>query len=156
MISKSITSVAMLAALASAPAVAQQVIFPAKGQSAAQQQKDETYCYAWAKKQTGYDPAQATQYAAAPPPPKHEGERVRGAARGAAGGAIIGAIAGGAGAGAAIGAVAGTMAGGARQRRKQDNYEQATSQQQHAADQQKQQYQRAYGACFEGKGYTVK
>lgn len=70
MISKSITSVAMLTALASAPAVAQQVIFPAKGQSAAQQQKDETYCYAWAKKQTGYDPAQATQYAAAPPPPK--------------------------------------------------------------------------------------
>jgi uncharacterized protein YcfJ len=155
MISKSMMIIAVLAALGGAPAVAQQVIFPAKGQSAAQQQKDETYCYAWAKKQTGYDPAHATQYAAAPPP-QHEGERVRGAARGAAGGAIIGAIAGGAGAGAAIGAVAGTMAGGARQRRKQDNYEQATSQQQHAADQQKQQYQRAYGACFEGKGYTVK
>jgi uncharacterized protein YcfJ len=155
MISKSIMSAAVLAALASAPAIAQQVIYPKKGQSAAQQQKDEKECYAWAKKQTGYDPAQATQYAAAPPP-QHEGERVKGAARGAAGGAIIGAIAGGAGAGAAIGAVAGTMAGGARQRRKQDNYEQATSQQQHAADQQKQQYQRAYGACFEGKGYTVK
>ena len=156
MIPKSIMSVAVLAALGSAPAVAQQVIYPAKGQSAAQQQKDETECYAWAKGQTGYDPAQATQYAAPPPPPQHEGERARGAARGAAGGAIIGAIAGGAGAGAAIGAVAGTMAGGARQRRKQEDYEQATSQQQHAADQQKQRYQRAYGACFEGKGYTVK
>jgi uncharacterized protein YcfJ len=155
MISKSIMSAAVLAALASAPAVAQQVIYPAKGQSAAQQKKDEGECHAFAKKQTGYDPAKSTQYAAAPPP-QHEGERVKGAARGAAGGAIIGAIAGGAGAGAAIGAVAGTMAGGARQRRKQDNYEQATSQQQYAADQQKQQYQRAYGACFEGKGYTVK
>ena len=57
----------MLAALASAPAVAQLVIYPAKGQSAAQQQKDETECHALAKKQTGHDPAQSTQYAAAAP-----------------------------------------------------------------------------------------
>ena len=86
MISKSMMSIAVLAALASAPAVAQQVVVPAKGQSAEQQQKDEAECFASAKKQTGYDPAQATQYAAAPPPPQHEGERVKGAARGAAGG----------------------------------------------------------------------
>lgn len=155
MIPKSIMSVAVLVALGSAPAVAQQVIYPAKGQSAAQQQKDETECYAWAKKQTGYDPAQTTQYAA-PPPPQHEGERVRGAARGAAGGALIGAIAGGAGTGAAIGAVAGTMAGGARQRRKQEDYEKSVGQQQQAAGQQQQQFQRAYGTCFEGRGYTVR
>jgi uncharacterized protein YcfJ len=156
MISKSMMSIAVLAALASAPAVAQQVVVPAKGQSAEQQQKDEAECFASAKKQTGYDPAQATQDAAAPPPPQHEGERVRGAARGAAGGAAIGAIAGDAGKGAAIGAVAGTMGGGARQRRKQDNYEQAAGQQQQAAAQQQQQFQRAYGACFEAKGYTVR
>src|SRR5687768_17377041 len=145
MISKLIIPVAMLTGLASGAAVAQQVIYPAKGQSAAQQQKDETECYAWAKKQTGYDPAQATQYAAPPPPPQHEGERARGAARGAAGGAVIGAIAGDAGKGAAIGATGGTMAGGARQRRKQDDYAQGASQQQQAAGQQQQQYQRAYG-----------
>jgi hypothetical protein len=155
MISKLMTSFAVLAALAGAPAVAQQAIFPAKGQSAAQQQKDEAECYAWAKGQTGYDPAQGSQSAAAPPP-QHQGERVRGAARGAAGGAAIGAIAGDAGKGAAIGAVAGTMGGGARQRRKQDDFAQGASQQQQAAGQQQQQYQRAYGACFEGKGYTVK
>src|SRR6478736_8282734 len=131
MISRSIISGAVLAALASAPAVAQLVIYPAKGQSAAQQQKDETECHAFAKKQTGHDPAQSTQYAVAPPP-QHEGERVRGAARGAAGGAIIGAIAGGAGTGAAIGAVAGTMVGGARQRRKQEEYQQAASQHEQA------------------------
>jgi hypothetical protein len=156
MIPKSIMSVAVLAALGSAPAVAQQVIYPAKGQSAAQQQKDETECYAWAKGQTGYDPAQATQYAAPPPPPQHEGERARGAARGAAGGAVIGAIAGDAGKGAAIGATGGTMAGGARQRRKQEDYAQSAGQQQQAAGQQQQQFQRAYGTCFEGRGYTVK
>ena len=73
MISRSIISGAVLAALASAPAVAQLVIYPAKGQSAAQQQKDETECHAFAKKQTGYDPAQSTQYGGAPP--QHEGER---------------------------------------------------------------------------------
>jgi uncharacterized protein YcfJ len=155
LISKSIISVALLTALASVPAVAQQVIYPAKGQSAAQQKKDETECHAWAKKQTGYDPEQATQYAVAPPP-QPEGERVQGAARGAAGGAVIGAIAGSPGTGAAIGAVAGTMAGGVRQRRKQEEYDKATAQQQQAAKQQQQQYQRAYTACFEGRGYTVK
>jgi uncharacterized protein YcfJ len=155
MISRSIIYGAVLAALASAPAVAQLVIYPAKGQSAAQQQKDETECHAFAKKQTGHDPAQSTQYAVAPPP-QHEGERVRGAARGAAGGAIIGAIAGGAGTGAAIGAVAGTMVGGARQRRKQEDYQQAASQHEQAEAQKQQQFQRAYAACFEGKGYTVK
>src|SRR3954468_24338178 len=155
MILKSIMPIAVLAALASAPAVAQQVIYPQKGQSAAQQQKDDAECSAWAKGQTGYDPAQSTQYAA-PPPAQHEGERARGAARGAAGGAVIGAIAGDAGKGAAIGAVGGTMAGGARQRRKQEDYSQAAGQQQQAAAQKQQQSQRAYGACFEGKGYTVK
>ena len=156
MISRLIIPVAMLTALASAAAVAQQVIYPAKGQSAAQQQKDEAECYKWAREQTGYDPAQATQYAAPPPPPQREGERVRGAARGAAGGAAIGAIAGDAGKGAAIGSVAGTMGGGARQRRKQEDYAQSAGQQQQAAGQQQQKYQQAYGACFEGRGYTVK
>ncbi len=155
MISKSIMSVAVLVAFASAPVIAQQVIYPAKGQSAAQQKKDEAECYAWAKGQTGYDPAQATQYAAAPPP-QQEGERVRGAARGAAGGAAIGAIAGDAGKGAAIGALAGTMAGGARQRRKQEDYNQAATQQQQASGQQQQKFQNAYAACFEGRGYTVR
>ena len=156
MIPRSIMSIAVLAALTSAPVIAQQVIYPAKGQSAAQQQKDEAECYTWAKGQTGYDPAQATQYASAPPQQEIGGERVRGAARGAAGGAVIGAIAGDAGKGAAIGAVGGTMAGGARQRRKQDENNQAAAQYQQAAGQQQQNIQRAYGACFEGRGYTVR
>lgn len=156
MISKSIMSIAVLAALVGAPAIAQQVIYPAKGQSAAQQQKDEAECYTWAKGQTGYDPAQATQYASAPPQQEIGGERVRGAARGAAGGALIGAIAGDAGKGAAIGAAGGTMVGGSRQRRKRDENDQAAAQYQQAAGQQQQNFQRAYGACFEGRGYTVR
>ena len=160
MISKSIISIALLAAIVSAPAIAQQVIYPAKGQSAQQQQKDEAECYTWAKGQTGYDPAQATQYAAPPPQQSAGGERLRGAARGAAGGAAggaaIGAIAGDAGKGAAIGAVAGTMVGGARRRQQQAGNEQAAAQYQQGAAQQQQNFQRAYGACFEGRGYTVR
>ncbi|GJL73103.1 MAG: hypothetical protein NMNS01_23020 [Nitrosomonas sp.] len=157
MIFRSIISAAVLfPILASAPVVAQQIIYPAKGQTVEQQQKDEAECYEWAKQQTGYDPAQSTHYAAAPPQQSAGGERLGGAARGAAGGAIIGAIAGDAGKGAAIGAVGGTLLGGSRQRRQQADYDQAAAQQQQALAQQQQNYQRAYTACFEGRGYTVK
>lgn len=163
MISKSIFSVVLFVGLVSVPAIAQQIIYPAKGQSAQQQQKDEGECYAWAKGQTGYDPAQATQYVVPPPPQQNVGgERIGGAARGAVGGAVIGAIAGDAGKGAGIGAVAGTMSGGAKKRQKQAGNEQAAAQQQRAVAQQQQvtaeqqqNFQRAYGACFEGRGYTV-
>jgi len=165
MISKPIMSVTVIAALVSAPVFAQQIIYPAKGQSAKQQQKDEAECYAWAKGQTGYDPVQGTQYVAPPPPPQQAtgGERGKGAVRGALGGAAIGAIAGDTGTGAAIGATMGVMAGGAKQRKKEEanqqaqaQHQQAVAQQQQASAQQKQQFHRAYGACFEGRGYTVK
>ncbi|WP_430869497.1 YMGG-like glycine zipper-containing protein [Cupriavidus basilensis] len=128
-------------------AQAKPIIYPAKGQSAEQQQKDDGQCYVWAKNSTGVDPAAV---AAAPPSgPAGGGERVRGAARGAAGGAAIGAIAGDAGKGAAAGAVAGTMAGGARARRNQQAAQQPA---QGSMDT----YNRAYAACMEGRGYTVK
>ena len=155
--SKSMMLVVVFAAFVSTPALAQMIIYPANGQSAQQQQKDEGECYAWAKGQTGYDPAQATQYVAAPPPQQSTGgERVKGAAVGAVGGAAIGAIAGDAGKGAAIGAVAGTMAGGARRRQQQAYNDQAASHYQQGAAQQQQNFQRAFGACFEGRGYTVR
>ncbi|MFC4705778.1 glycine zipper domain-containing protein [Paraburkholderia caffeinitolerans] len=130
------------------------IIYPAKGQSQAQQQKDQGACYSWAKSHTGIDP---THVAAAPPPPAGPavggGERVGGAARGAAGGAVIGAIAGDAGKGAAIGAVGGTMVGGARARQNQRNAQaNAQAQSQGAMDT----FNRAFAACMEGRGYTIK
>lgn len=127
--------------------------YPAKGQSAQQQGSDEGACYAWAKQNTGIDPA-----VVAPPPQATGaavggGERAGGALRGAAGGAIIGGIAGDAGEGAAIGAVVGTMAGGRRARQNQ----QAQNQQAQAQHQQQiDTFYRAYGACMEGRGYTIK
>ncbi|HQR53651.1 MAG TPA: YMGG-like glycine zipper-containing protein [Burkholderiales bacterium] len=148
-------AVAVAAALIAGAAYAQKpIVYPAKGQSAQQQQRDDGDCYVWAKNNTGIDPAVV---ASAPPPPSGStvggGERVRGAAGGAAGGAVIGAIAGDAGKGAAIGAVAGTMGGGRQARQNR------SAQQQAAASGQQQQIQtfyRAYAACMEGRGYTIK
>jgi hypothetical protein len=142
-------------ALATPAAAQKPIAYPAKGQSAAQQQQDDAECYAWAKQTTGIDPA----VVASSPPPQQTGpaagggQRLRGAARGAAGGAAIGAIAGDAGQGAGIGAVVGTMAGGrqARQQQAAQN-QQAVAQQQDLINT----HNRAFSACMEGRGYTIK
>jgi hypothetical protein len=133
------------------------IIYPAKGQSQGKMEKDKYDCYGWAKGQTGFDPMQAGS--APPPPPQSQapgGERVRGAARGAVAGVAIGAIAGDAGKGAAIGAASGTMIGGMKKRQKQSQQQQAQQQQNAAFTQAQSNYNRAFGACMEGRGYTVK
>jgi hypothetical protein len=139
------------------------VVFPARNQTAETQATDETTCFGWAKTNTGIDPmaiqpqAPDQQSAAAAADSATQGARVAGAARGAAGGAIIGAIAGDAGQGAAIGAVAGTMAGGSARRQARRNAQGAAAQQaQVSVEQQKATFNKAFGACMEGKGYTVK
>ena len=127
-------------------------VYPAKGQSTQQHSTDDSQCLAWAKQDTGIDPASA---AAAPPPPAGpQGERLRGAARGAAGGAVIGEIVDDdAGKGAAVGATAGVLAGGRRSRQNQAaQAQQAQAKQAQTLDT----YYRAYGACMQGRGYTVK
>jgi hypothetical protein len=136
----------------------QPVVYPAKGQTPEQQKKDEGECYTWAKGQTGVDPAALAQQSASQPAPSGpQGERVRGAARGAAAGAVIGEIANDdAGKGAAVGAAAGVVAGGAKQRRQAQAQQQQQQQQQQAAQNALANYQRAYAACLEGRGYTVK
>ncbi len=142
------------------------VIYPAKNQSKEQMEKDKYACYSWAKGETGFDPM-ATPQATTPPPAQQQksvaGGAVRGGLGGAALGAGIGAIAGGsrgAGKGAGIGALAGGTLGGLRSSSQNKQSEQAQKQweqEQLAQYQQKRNtYNRAYGACLEGKGYTVK
>jgi Glycine-zipper domain len=139
---------------ATAYAAQEPIVFPARGQSNQQMEQDKYGCYSWAKGQTGFDPMQAPTATAPPPPTK--GGAVKGAAGGAALGAAVGAISGNAGKGAAIGAASGGIIGGAR--RQQSNKQQQQYAQQQAAgyDQQRSTYNRAWGACMEGKGYTVK
>jgi hypothetical protein len=133
------------------------VIYPAKGQSQQKQEKDNYECYTWAKGQSGFDPMQAGSTPPPPPPPQGPtGERVKGAARGAAVGAVVGGIAGDAGKGAAAGAAGGTMIGGMKKRDKQAQQAQAQQQQASAVASKQNSYNRAFAACMEGRGYTVK
>jgi hypothetical protein len=154
--------------------------FPRNSQSSDQQLKDETDCYGMAKQRTGIDAqapmptgpspeeVAAAQKQAADNAPKAQGGRLRGAARGAAGGAAIGAIAGDAGTGAGAGAVAGTMRGGMQQRQanaqsKQQSAAAAAAAQKKATEELQQQhqegidtFQRAFSACMDARGYSVK
>jgi hypothetical protein len=101
--------------------------YPAKGQTPQQQAQDTSECQAWAKQQTGWDPATST---------------AKSAGVGLASGALTGAALGsaGAGTGAATGAAVGSAAyGGTSQYGKgQEGYDQA------------------FGACMSGRGYTTK
>ncbi len=131
-------------------------VYPAKGQSASQQSNDESVCYKSAKAKTGVDPANLPA-APAPQATQHSGGAVRGAAKGAAAGAAIGAIAGNAGQGAAIGATSGSMLGYRNQRalnNAEQHYAQTSAQAQKS--QSLNNFRRAFAACLESKGYTVK
>jgi len=146
--------VGALALVFAAAGGAQQFVYPAKGQSPQQQQKDEGECHVWAVNQSGFDPAKPPQQAAAKSPTTATGTTPGAGVRGAARGAIVGEVVGGdAGAGAAAGAAA------ARAQSRRQNAT-AAQQQQQAASQQTQQQQAAYGkarsACLEGRGYSVK
>ncbi len=152
-------------------------VFPAKNQSSEQQAGDEWACFGWAKTQTGIDPMnvqpQQSAAAAAPAPASSSSSSTAGTvAKGTVGGAVagtaIGAIAGNTGKGAAIGATVGLLGGGlaakrnsdqsaAQQQQAQQQAQAAAAQQAHASvAQQKAMYNKAFSACMEGKGYTVK
>jgi hypothetical protein len=138
--------VAVCAALASSGVLAQQYVYPSKGQSPDLQKKDESECHAWAVQQTGFDPTKPPPApAAAPKPPTTATGTTPGAgARGAARGAVVGEVVGGdAGAGAAAGAAV------ARSSSRRQNAAQAQQSQQAA-------YGKARAACLEGRGYTIK
>ena len=132
-------------------------VFPAKDQDKETQEFDEFKCYQWAKEQSGIDPINPPEVQPEAVETGPDGSTVRGAAGGAAAGAAVGAIAGDAGKGAAIGATLGAFRGmGNRARRNAYNEQKATKQ---AEEQEKamiNSFKKAFAACLEGKGYTVK
>jgi hypothetical protein len=137
-------------------------IYPSKGQSQEQQDKDRYECHRWAVQQTGFDPSkpQPAVAASAPQPSGPSQPHIlKGAARGTALGAVGGAIAGNAGKGAAAGAAMGGLAGGLRRRDEklqQSAQQKANAQSAAAAPNPKQAgYQRAVAACLKGRGYSV-
>lgn len=132
-------------------------VFPSEEQDKAQQEADELECYKWAVEQTGYDPINPTVVQAEDVDTSADGSMVVGAAGGAAAGAAIGAIAGDAGTGAAIGAVVGGLRG-RRAKKYGDAKAQAQSEQRasQSSAELENNYKKAFSACMEGKGYTVK
>jgi hypothetical protein len=137
--------------------------YPAKGQTADKQKKDQAECYAWAKDQTGFDPmtAAAPNADSAAAAAKQQtatatqGAAVKGAAKGAAAGALIGAAAGDAGKGAAVGAAAGGVGGrSAKKKAEKQAGAEAANSATASANQQVDTFKKAVGTCMTGRGYT--
>ena len=114
-------------------------VYPNKGQSKDQQNTDTATCQQFANEQA--PPSQAPTGAGT-----HARGTVGGAAKGAAVGAAVGAIAGDAGKGAGAGAVVGGV-GGRRGSKREQQAAQGGAQNDWA---------RAFAACMESKGYSVK
>jgi predicted lipid-binding transport protein (Tim44 family) len=163
----SIALAALLSAFCATAGFAQDfVVYPAKGQSSDQMEKDKFECYSWAKGQTGFDPMQMPTASSAPPPKGDKsvaGGAAVGGLAGGAGGAVIGGIAGGksgAKKGALIGGLSGGVLGGMRsssQNRQADaKREQWEREETNRYLQQRNAYNRNFAACMEGRGYSVK
>jgi len=179
MLSRSVaaTTIGLLFGACAAQAIAQgnaqPVIYPAKGQSARQQDQDRYECHSWAREQSGgYDPTQPAPTSAplpttaqAPGGSTRTSSTATGMATGAMGGAAVAELTNhNAGHGAAAGALGGAViqrvkanqAQQKQQSQQQGTQQQALQQQAAARAQQRATYERALGACMEGRGYTVK
>ena len=132
------------------------MVYPNEGQDKETQDMDNFQCYGWARDQSGFDPM-APPTATRPPPEQQakQGGVGRGALRGAAVGGIVSGSSG-----AKKGAAAGAAVGGMRradQNRQQAQAQQNWEQEQAAIYQQgRTNYNRAFAACMEGRGYTVR
>jgi len=132
-------------------------VYPQKGQSKDQTEKDKYECYGWAKGKSGFDPM-APPTASSPPPSNQQksGGVIRGAAVGGAAGAIFGSSS----KSTRNSAYAGAAIGGMRQR--SQNQKAAQERQQWEQNESnryannRNEYNRAYGACLSGRGYSVK
>lgn len=137
-------------------------VYPARNQSDEQMGRDKEECHDWAVKQTGVDPekvaTEALDQPSGSPPSSGAGSGLGGAGFGAARGAMSGDAAAGAIRGVGIGRLVHAI----RARRQMEEQHQASQQQDQASLQEHQQrksllqnYDRAFGACLTGRGYTV-
>jgi hypothetical protein len=124
-------------------------VYPSQQQSVQQQKKDEYECYKWAALQSGYDPVN---------PAEVKVDTIKNGSKGTVAkktiaGTAFGSIGGEAGRGAAIGAISGI-----RQKKMMEAKQQQQAKQEVQARQDAliSNYRKAFSACMEGKGYTVK
>lgn len=152
-----LTALASLACLmfaAAAPA-AEPEVYPAKGQSTEQQERDQFECHQWATKDTGVDPEALAEQQLNQPTPAKKGPG-GGMARDAGIGAMGGAMEGDAGAGAMRGMGIGRMISVFRAKKQLREQQSAETQEGAAVHSQLDKYDRAYAACLTGRGYSVK
>jgi predicted lipid-binding transport protein (Tim44 family) len=135
-------------------AAAQDVfVYPARNQSPDQMARDKEECHDWSVQQTGVDPVKMAAEAQAP---QQKGGEGGGMAGGAAMGAARGAMSGGSvGAGAMQGVGIGRLVHAVRARRQMEEQKDNQEKQQQERQAQLQKYDRAFGACLTGRGYTV-
>lgn len=131
-------------------------VYPKEGQSAEQTDKDKYECYNWAKNDTGFDPMATPRTTSAAPGGKAKSGTM---VKGGLGGAALGGILSGK-SGAKKGALAGGLIGGVHQHQhnKQVESDRQQWEQQESANysNNRNNYNRAYAACLEGRGYSVK
>src|SRR5215472_1982736 len=123
-------------------------IYPSKGQTEDQQNRDKYECDQWAVSQSGFDPSNPSPTSSNSQ--QAQGRAAGGAARGAAVGAVGGAIAGDPGERAASGAARGGVFGVIRRRRERNQAEQDQQQAQAADASGQESYNRAFSACMQG------
>lgn len=146
-------------------------VFPTAGQAADQQQKDEGECFQWAVGNSGVDPFQLDQQAAAQKEQvKQQEQQAKQATQGttakstlggAAAGALIGEMGSGdSSQGAAYGAAAGAIMGRRKTQATQQQATQSAEQQIQQIDantaQSRQNFNNAFSVCLEAKKYLVK
>jgi hypothetical protein len=160
-----ITLILFFSGFLAGPIMAQDpIVYPAQGQSADQIEKEKYQCSSWAKEQTGFDPMKIPTATSAPPAKEKE---VWGAGKTAVAGGATGAAVGGLAKGkkglvrgGLIGAGAGALIGGVRSsnQRQQEEQKRKDWEQKEASNyvRARNEYNRAFGACMEGRGYSVK
>lgn len=143
-------------------------VYPSKGQSDKQLDRDRYECHNWAVAQSHYNPSephlaphQQIQVVAMPAPPPGQ-QTVAGAVTGAVIGAVIGSPRS-TGEGAVAGAIAGAVIGASSESAQRRETEQSRNRVDAGAqaerarlERQASDYRRAISACLEGRGYTVK
>ncbi len=128
-------------------------VFPNEGQSQEQQDMDEFQCIRVARDRTGFDPM-ATPTATTRAP-ETQGGALGGAARGALLGTAVGAVTGNTGRGLRAGAVGGGLLGGMRRADSNRQQEQWAQEETGNYRRNRNQWNRAFTACMESRGYTV-
>ncbi len=143
-------------------------VYPAKGQSIEQTERDRYECYVWASKESGFDPSinniEQPKLVRVPVEKNaKQGAALTGTIIGAIAGAAIGSHDRNAGQGAIIGAAAGTLIGATVEQDGQRDAEanaqaRATEIAADLAETEARQsnYKRAFSACLEGRGYVVR